>query len=210
LYTTRNISLRSTDLWFMPPDNLHMTALEVTHSKAMPEIEDLVQLMGERPIEAITDYTYTHRARLFEPLLSFDTAAIALSFLPAAGEALKNGRESKADEYTYHHLRRDLYDSCQNTGIDVGSRYVVPSAHLTIARFVTQDVYKEGKVAELVEGFDKINEDLRSKYWPEDKGGDQDNKDVVQWVVGEEKGLECRMGRLWYGGGQRVRLGEGS
>jgi hypothetical protein len=31
----------------------------------------------------------------------------------------------------------------------------------------------------------------------------------AEWLVGDGKGLDCREGALWYGGGQTVRLGKG-
>ena len=71
----------------MPRDNLHMTALEITHSKTAPEIDALVEQL--RPVlEEVTDYTLTHRSRLVKPMITYDAQAMALSFLPAAGEGL--------------------------------------------------------------------------------------------------------------------------
>ena len=119
----------------MPRDNLHITALEVTHSKTAPEIQKLVDGVRDK-IPAITDYTYTHRARLIKPLIGYDASALALSFVPAAGEGLHAGRTLEDDKFTYHHLRRDLFSLCRDAGVNVESRYVVPSSHLTIGRYV--------------------------------------------------------------------------
>ncbi|KAL8708397.1 MAG: hypothetical protein Q9220_006687 [cf. Caloplaca sp. 1 TL-2023] len=201
-------------LWLMPIERLHMTALEITFSLTAPEIDVIVEQMSPK-IQDITDYTFEHRARLNKPKLSYDTAAIALSFEPAAGEALPAGRPAAADTYTYHHLRRDLYNVARSTGVEVASRYVVPSAHLTIARFVTQkDIFKaeddstpdQARVQRLLHRLDIINSDLQEQYWPKDG---QQITSGEQWVVGEEKGLDCRKGTLWYGGGETVRLGKG-
>ncbi|KAL8952555.1 MAG: hypothetical protein Q9222_001545 [Ikaeria aurantiellina] len=201
-------------LWLMPLDRLHMTALEISFSLTAREIDAIVKQMSPK-IQDITDYTFEHRARLIKPKLSYDTAAIALSFEPAAGEALSSGRPSSADTYTYHHLRRDLYNLARSTGVEVASRYVVPSAHLTIARFVTQkDTAKVGdhgtpdpaRVQRLLDHLDIINDDLQNGYWPKDG---QQIKPGGQWVVGEEKGLDCRKGTLWYGGGKTIRVGKG-
>ncbi|KAK5168995.1 uncharacterized protein LTR77_006304 [Saxophila tyrrhenica] len=196
------------NLWIMPPENLHMTAMEVTHSLAAPEIEGLVETL--RPnIQSIADYAFTRRARLVKPLLSFDAQALALSFLPAAGEA---SRSTEEDQYTYHHLRRDLHNLITTSGVKVASRYVVPSAHLTIARFITKKDFQTGegevdleKVAKLVDVIEELNAWLRTEYWPEGRRF----KDGGEWIVGEEKGLECRKGTLWYGGGERIYLGKG-
>ena len=192
----------------MPPDCLHMTVLEIVHSKTAAEIEHLVTAM-ESKVPEITDFTYDHRARLVKPMLSYDAAAIALSFLPAAGEGCKT---DDTDAYTYHHLRRDMYGLCKSAGVEVASRYVVPSSHLTIARFVTQkDISGQdgngvdrGKLKGLVEKLEGINEALRAKYWSQDGMINEGS-----WIIGEEKGLDYRRGTLWYGGGHSHHVGRG-
>jgi hypothetical protein len=141
-------------LWTMPQDNLHMTAMEVTHSLTAPEIEALVETL-EPNVEAIANYT---------------------------------------------------------AGVKVASRYVVPSAHLTIGRFITKKDFETAngeidhtKVSQLVATIESINAWLQEEYWPTDgkiqEGG--------EWIIGQEKGLECRKGTLWYGGGERIHLGKG-
>ncbi|KAK7509876.1 RNA ligase/cyclic nucleotide phosphodiesterase [Phyllosticta citriasiana] len=223
------------NLWRMPLPSLHMTALEITHSQPPDAIPPLIATLRSH-MAAITSYTQTHRARLIKPLLSFDASALALSFLPAAGEGLvsspsdSNGtttdsagrpRGRNDDGYSYHHLRRDLYDLATRAGVHVDSRYVVSSAHLTIGRFIEAgDFFVDGdeakgvdraRVAALMQKVDEINAWLRSEYWPSDdaqKG--KGVRDGGEWVVGEGKGLDCRMGTLWYGsGGETVMLGEG-
>lgn len=208
------IFAKGLDLWLMPLDCLHMTALEITHSLTAPEIEDLVHTMNPK-IPDITDFTFTHRARLVRPMLSYDSAAIALSFVPAAGEDLSEDPADSSDSYTYHHLRRDLYHLCSNTGVAIASRYVVPSSHLTIARFVTQkDISKDGdenvpdplKTKKMIEKLEETNAWLQENFWP---ANGHEIGEGGQWIVGEERGLECRKGTLWYGGGEKVRLGKG-
>lgn len=198
----------------MPTECLHMTALEIDFSRTAEEIDEIVKTMSDK-IPEITDYPFAHQARLIKPMLSYDTAAIALSFVPAADESPSDGRHESADAYTYHHLRRDLYELSKSAGVEIASRYVVPSAHLTIGRFITQAdtaVSEENetpdplKVQRLLDQIEKINADLRDRYWP------KDNQRIMaggQWIVGQEKGLDCRKGTLWYGGGQTVRLGKG-
>ena len=187
----------------MPSSSLHMTTLEITHSQTPSTIASLLSTLAPS-IPSITDYTLTHHPRLLSPMLSYDTSAIALSFLPAAA--------SENDAYTYHHLRRDIYSMCEAAGVEIASRYTVPSAHLTIARFVTQqdilgDRGVEGaKVERLVERIEEVNRWLETEYWPREGNG---VKEGGEWVVGQEKGLDCRRGTLWYGGGETVRLGKG-
>lgn len=183
----------------MPPNSLHMTALEITHSLTAPEIEAFVTQM--QPILAtMANYTTTHRARLVKPVVSFDAQALALSFLPAAGEP---GRSLDEDKYSYHHLRRDLFAQAQAGGVKVGSRYVVPSAHLTIGRFIKPQDFE---MAALMRVVDELNAWLEKEFWPSENG----IMDGGEWVVGEEKGLEVRKGTLWYGSaGETVLLGVG-
>jgi len=199
----------------MPLLNLHLTALEITFSLTEPEIEAIVSNISPETIAEMTDYTYYHRARLIKPMLSYDGAALALSFLPAAGEGLlsttstisSGGRTKDDDMFTYHHLRRDLFNIAKKTGVSIDSRYVVPSSHITVGRFLTQEDHEgEGKMATWIEKIEEINKWLENEYWP--KEGEQIREDA-QWIVGQERGLDCREGALWYGGGSTVRIGRG-
>lgn len=196
----------SSSIWLMPLEHLHITTLEMAHSRTADEISDMVDVMGSK-IAEICNFLPDHRSRLVKPLVSFDASAIALSFLPAAGEDMRID-EGSSDAYTYHHLRRDLYDMCQRTGVPVASRYVVPSAHLTIARFVDQDIYKHSKMKELINALTSVNEDLQSRHWDQQARGGK-HASSLQWVVGEEKGLVCRKMRVWYGDGESHYEGRG-
>jgi len=196
----------------MPPERLHLTALEVTHSLTQPEIDSIVSTIGSGTIEKVTDYTYSHRARLIKPLISYDGQALALSFLPAAGEALSSspspadGRTNEDDSFTYHHLRKSLFDMT-NERFKINSRYVVPSSHVTIGRFLTQEDHDSSeKMERFLSKIEEINERFQREYWY--KEGDERSAEK-EWIVGSEKGLDCRQGRLWYGGGVTVRLGKG-
>jgi hypothetical protein len=201
-------------MWLMPQDNLHITALEITHSKTAEEIAALVSHIKPR-VQDFVDYTFNNRARLIKPQIGFDSSALALGFLPAAGEALANDRCAEDDAYTYHHLRRDLWNLCDAAGVEVGSRYVVPSAHLTIGRFITHEGFQKGgsedvvdaeKVRVLVRVIEETNQWLKETYWPKEDGSIAEGG---EWIVGEGKGLDCRFGTLWYGGGTTLRLGRG-
>jgi vesicle-fusing ATPase len=199
----------------MPIENLHMTAMEAVHSKTEAEIDHLVNIL-KPSCEPIADHPSIHRSRLIKPMLSFDAAAIALSFVPASGEVLPHGRTFEDDKYTYHHFRRDLHTMITKAGVEVGSRYVVPSAHLTIARFnspnvfggdpldpaPTMDMHSRKKWLNEIK---LINDWLEVEFWPNAEG-----KILAggEWIVGDEKGLDFRRGRLWYGGGETVYLGK--
>lgn len=197
----------------MPLTNLHLTALELTHSLTEPEIIIMISELGLSAINSMTDYTYDHRARLIKPMISYDGAALALSFLPAAGEGLlttksnsSDGRTQEDDKFTYHHLRRDLFNIAKQT-VPINSRYVVPSSHITVGRFLTQEDHDSAEKMELfINKIDEINTWLQEEYWPKDDGK---RREEGEWIVGQEKGLDFRQGALWYGGGTTVRLGKG-
>lgn len=162
-----------------------MTALEITHSRTAAEIEDLVQKLLPQ-MEKMIDLPRSKGGVLLgQPMVSFDAQALALSFLPLPEQ---NG------SYTYHHLRRDLWD-LSSEKVPVGSRYVVPSAHITLGRFLGTNVEAKA-VVDVVEGINK---------WLEEEFGGKKG----EWKVGEEVGLCFRKGRLWYGGGETVGLGKG-
>jgi hypothetical protein len=186
----------------MPASALHITTLEITHSHPSPSLLDPYLAALHPIIPTLINLTKTHHPRLTRPLLSYDTAGIALSFLPSTSE-------SESQPSSYHHLRHDIYSLCTSppphgAGITIQSRYVVPSAHLTIARFVTQsDHDTPQKRAAWVERIEEVNDWLEREYGP--YGG-------FEWVVGGpegEKGLVVRKGRLWYGGGETAGEGEG-
>jgi len=197
----------------MPRDNLHITVLEVTHSKTASEIKNIVEPI-RKSLPAISDYTHNNRSRLIKPLIGFDASALALSFVPAAGEGLHADRKAEDDNYTYHHLRRDVFGLLRNAGAQIESRYVVPSSHLTIGRFITtkdftdeKGVHDPAKMKVFLDKVEEINGWLEQEFWPEHNGG------VIpeggEFNVGEETGMHCRSGTLWYGGGDEICRGEG-
>ncbi|KJX92159.1 hypothetical protein TI39_contig5904g00002 [Zymoseptoria brevis] len=201
------------NLWLMPSSNLHMTALEVTHSRTPAEIDPLVEQISPH-LETIFALPHTHRVELVKPCLSFDAQAIALSFVPAATSCSSSPADSEFEQEapTYHHLRRDLHALLTSqANMSIASRYITPSAHLTIARFIeasdlldpsTGEVDR-GKVEKLVETIEGVNRWLEDEYWALGR------EMGARWVVGEERGLEVKRGKVWYGGGERVGVGEG-
>ncbi|EPE08298.1 ureidoglycolate hydrolase [Ophiostoma piceae UAMH 11346] len=216
----------SPNIWVMPLQRMHMTALEIVHSLTPEESKAVVDTTSPG-IPGIVNYTYAHRARLVKPMISYDLAAVALSFVPAADEPhaspspippVTEEEASPPSSYTYHHLRRDLFDKAKETGVEVASRYVVPSAHITLARFMDTKEYAtpEARLA-WVEALEALNEWLEKEVWDSvwaDAEGKQallppHRRFVGEWVVGQERGLDARTGALWYGGGRSVMVGEG-
>ncbi|GAQ06880.1 hypothetical protein ALT_4201 [Aspergillus lentulus] len=195
------------NIWLTPPDFLHTTVLEIASSRTSLEVDSFVSHIEKSGvISDLVNYTFNHRARLVKPVVSFDAAAMALSFVPAAGEPSRWSRSAEDDKYTYHHLRRDLYAGVAATGLQLKPRYLVPSAHITIARFITHDgflleklgpvgepVYDRERVAALVDKIEQINQTIQAKYWP---GENRTVSAGAEWVVGEETGLEVCKGPL--------------
>ncbi|RAK95190.1 uncharacterized protein BO80DRAFT_450441 [Aspergillus ibericus CBS 121593] len=210
----------ASSVWFTPPEQLHMTTLEIASCRPEPEIEGLVShLQDHGVVPELVDFLFHHRTRLVKPMVSYDATAMALSFVPAAGEETTTAHNIENDGYTYHHLRRDVSSIVTATGLQTRPRYIALSAHITIARFITQDGFvlenpnhaggetvDHARVAALVERVEKINEKLRQKYWFREDG-------VIsrkgEWLVGEERGLEFCKGTSFYGGGDAVLVGKG-
>ncbi|QKX59063.1 uncharacterized protein TRUGW13939_06193 [Talaromyces rugulosus] len=186
------------DMWFMPQENLHITVLELVHSTTEPEMNKLVSaLLKDGAAERIANLTLQYRPRLIKPMVSYDAAAIALSFVPAAGEG--EGNTAGDDKFTYQHLRRDVFDQAKAAGVTPASRYAVPSAHLTLGRFINQNGFQDGagtfdndKVKRVIDTIEGINARLEAQYWPSASGIPTGG----EWTVGQEKGLDFRRGRL--------------
>lgn len=194
----------------MPLENLHITIFELVHSVTEPEMEAIIAPLHETgAAEEIVNLPLRHRIRLTKPMVSYDASAMALSFVPAAGEGSSS---ISSDQYTYHHLRREVYDRTVAAGVKPVSRYIVPSAHLTIARFITQDGFVDDsgqvdrtRVRVLIEKIEELNARLEAEYWPKEDGS---IKVGGEWILGQEKGVDFRKGRLWYGGGENVLVGK--
>jgi hypothetical protein len=71
---------------------------------------------------------------------------------------------------------------------------------------VTQaDHDSKEKMVAYIKCAEEVNAWLQKEYWPTAAG----IKEGGEWIVGQEKGLDCRKGALWYGGGETVHLGKG-
>jgi hypothetical protein len=182
--------------------------------------------MGPDAIARLTDFTLAHRARLVKPLIGYQgDSSLVLFFVPAAGEGLDKvsgaGQTDGEDHdggYTFHHLRRDLFDVCVATGMRVRDRGMLETADVCITRLVVDDdVFRAREIGEpglrldaeklvqFVASLEKINCWLREMYWPSEDG-------ILpggEWVVGQEVGLALRSGTIWFGGGEVVADGKG-
>lgn len=164
-------------------------------------------------LPAITTHTFFNRCRLVKPQISFDLSAFALSFVPASGESTvspppgadTDPKIEAKDDYTYHHLRRDIFDKIQECGIKVGSRYQVPSAHITLGRFLSNNNHDTPeKRKKWIEAIENVNK------WLVEEVHEKNNQDFLgEWIVGQQAGLDARSGALWYGGGRTIQVGEG-
>ncbi|KAF4125748.1 Ureidoglycolate hydrolase [Geosmithia morbida] len=202
------------NVWLMPTYRMHMTTLELAFCKTPEEIADLVSTLRTSMV-SVASYTHTHRTRLVRPTISYDLSAFALSFLPAAEtDAVASPPPSapdtavdvvRNDAYSYHHLRRDIFDSVQRAGVEVGSRYQVPSAHITLGRYLTdEDHDTPDKRRAWVQAIDHVNAWLEKDVWDA-----RDARFLGEWMVGQERGLDMRAGTLWYGAGRTITMGEG-
>ncbi|KAI0538138.1 RNA ligase/cyclic nucleotide phosphodiesterase [Xylaria digitata] len=209
----RRLKEAAPDIWLMPQHRMHATTLELAFCRTADEIEDIKETI-KPAIPTIASYTYQHRARLVKPIISYDLAAFAVSFLPAAGEPVVSPAPvapdnaavlKQGDSYSYHHLRKDMWSQAKAAGIAVESRYIVPSAHITLGRYLTQkDHATPEQRKKWVSAIDEINEWLEREVW-----GKPDSEFIGEWVVGQEKGIDVRVGNLWYGGGRTILAGEG-
>ncbi|CAI4212261.1 unnamed protein product [Parascedosporium putredinis] len=176
-------------------------------------------------IPALVNYAYANRTRLVKPMVSYDATGVALTFVPAAGEPRTSRDPDPAgipdfaptnqqhlrqapvdcDEYTYHHLRRDVYKiitSCFPSAPE--ARYQYPSAHITLGRYLALEDYSTPEKRERwIAAVDDINRWLEEEVWTDR------SEFVGEWILGHEKGLEVRAGMLWYGGGRMIMAGEG-
>ncbi|KAI8821658.1 RNA ligase/cyclic nucleotide phosphodiesterase [Fimicolochytrium jonesii] len=172
------------NIWIVPGSYLHLTVLEIAHSRTPEEIASLVEVL--RPhFGRIKDCLAGQSSRLVHPQLSFDAGAIALSFVPDVSAS-----------YTHHHLRRDVSEAVRKSRTPLKARYVVPTAHITVARFVSiSDFGRDGqptdlaRVAKWIRTIEEINRELKSEVWSQPSSS---------WEIGPES-LTAFFGTNWYG-----------
>lgn len=163
-------------IWVMPRDCQHMSLLEIIHSVTPLEVDNLLKDLKPN----LGQILHLDRGTtLCRPLVCFDASAVALTFIPI-----------DTDPYTYTHMRADIFDRVSQS-VPIESRYQVPSAHITLIRFVEK--ITGNKVKLFLDTIDRINRKLEHS--------------TVTWTVGSEHGLWCQCGRIWYGGGWTEHTG---
>ncbi|KAI1863200.1 uncharacterized protein JN550_009726 [Neoarthrinium moseri] len=189
------LQMMAPGLWIAPASWLHMTVVEIVHSQPDDVVKQtVIQLL--QCLSALVNLVLEHPVVLGRPQLNYDDATVTMTFVPI-GER----------EYTYLHLRRDIANMCTEHGVEVGSRYFTTSSHITIVRFVdSAGLETRASRKAWVEKIEGLNSELREKYWRRNLG--EGPSKAGQWMIGAERGLEVRKGRLWYGGGETVQYGK--
>ncbi|KZT21047.1 hypothetical protein NEOLEDRAFT_798004 [Neolentinus lepideus HHB14362 ss-1] len=170
-------------IWLMPEPCLHMTSMEWFHSVDNVTIHKLVDKIPVNVAHSISAGPKVP-IHLDTPVLSFDRNALAITFLPS----LKTN-----EGYTYLHYRRDLLDaaaSVDDPDLVIYMRYALPSAHITIARFI-EPLSPENKGRGWVEALEKVDREVVRP---------QTN---LIWTLRGPTIL--RAGTVWYGGGFAVK-----
>ncbi|KAF7798307.1 hypothetical protein EIP86_009528 [Pleurotus ostreatoroseus] len=180
-------------IWFPPPDAQHMTVFEIASGLTAPALRPVIDAL--RPHAAALTSPYLACApssasaaktapALDTPTLNVDLSGIALSFLPAASNAGEGTRAPSILD-----LRAAMWDTAARAGVLAAPRYALPSAHVTVGRFVS---HKGGEGPGMerkawVRLLDEINGELEG--W---KGVWRVEKMVLRGEVS------------WYGGGVDV------
>ncbi|KAL2808185.1 RNA ligase/cyclic nucleotide phosphodiesterase [Aspergillus granulosus] len=183
------------DLHLIPPTDIHLSVIELSHRHSVPHLRSVYNQVGVAELKRLLDVPQARyradncAARLVKPMVMFDKVGVAVGFVPAE------------DDYTHHHLRNQLHTVALSTGVSIDTCYTAPLAHITVGRFVGNAFFeafdqggtteiKRDRMDEWVSLIRQINEDLQREHW-----GD------LSWVVGGEKGLEVQLGYVKFGRG---------
>ncbi|KAG8989004.1 hypothetical protein FRB94_001781 [Tulasnella sp. JGI-2019a] len=171
-FQERLLTLAGDSIWCPEPHALHMTIYEVTHSRTSDDLELYLNRIRQHR-EGLFDLPFD-KVTLDAPLVNFDASAVAFSFLPLDSP------------YSYQHLRSDVFQRLSKIGVTWEGRYILPSAHITIARFISTDFLQATTMQKWVELIDQLSAEC------------EDSKET--WNLGE--GIaEISTGRSWYGHG---------
>ena len=119
-------ALAGNALWLPPPSQLHLTLYEIIHSRTYEQLQPLVAAVRTHGGQLLTGLPLD-RVMVDAPLLNYDQAAVAVTFLPVDGVV---------DGCDIGQLRAQVEERLTAAGIKVDQRYVPSSAHVTIARFI--------------------------------------------------------------------------
>jgi hypothetical protein len=184
-------------LHMIPAEDMHLSVVEISHRHTIHFLRNVYSFIGDELLGKLLSTLDGQPPVLIKPMLLFDRSGVALSFVPALAEN------------TYHHLRTRLHTMLLETGMAIDTCYTAPIAHVTIARFVEDTLFKPSLYGpktkeEQVRAWDDlisaVNRDLRRKYW-----GDRDGAGF-EWAVGKELGLEAQLGYIKFGRPRRIAL----
>lgn len=173
LQSTILSSISSPDALFPIPESwLHLTALEICHTKPADEVERLAKLVTPALSKAIeiADSGLT----LYKPMVSFDQRAIALSFIS----------KPPTSQTTYREALFNVVQDNTPPEVSPSSRYSAPSAHITMIRFI--DNLAPTQVQALTSTIESINKEIAES--------------PIEWVF-KPGTSHCHYGRTWYGNG---------
>jgi hypothetical protein len=176
---TQIAALVGQDFYSMPASHLHMAMVELAHRHTLEYLHSISSALGAARLQKMLDLIHTlpNKPRLVSPRLSVDAMGVALTFLPCS-----------AQTYTYHDLKAEMHGVALESGGEFDMCYTVPSAHVTLGRFVGDEFFASREARqEFVELVEKMNEELGTGRAMED------------WVLCEEGSLELQAGYLKFG-----------
>jgi hypothetical protein len=157
-------------IWLAPAAWLHMTVLEIVHSSPhdtiVSSIDQILAGDGVRQLEQIQGF------EVDSPQLIVDRGGMVISFLPTDNRVINCKQQ-------VHELVTKVL------GINVVPRYVVPSCHVTVARFAK--ALEDLDVQQLISFVTATNEELKSSNF--------------SW---RSYTLEYSYGHNWYGNGTKL------
>ncbi|KAL2825472.1 RNA ligase/cyclic nucleotide phosphodiesterase [Aspergillus cavernicola] len=192
---TRLSNLVGPDLHVIPPDDIHLSVIELSHRHSVSHLRSVYNKVGVSELERLLDVPRVEHnanqstARLVKPMIMFDKVGVAVGFIPAE------------DSFTHHHLRNQLHTMALATGVSIDTCYTAPLAHVTVGRFIDNAFFevsdqsasieaKKNRMERWVNLIQQINEDLQREHWSD-----------LSWVVGGEKALEVQLGYVKFGRG---------
>jgi len=107
------------DQYYYPPSDLHLTLVEICHSRSLEETSNLADSIRTKLRDVVASLP---APRLMSPMLGFDARACAVNFFPADG--------------TLRSVRQSIREQLVKLRVAIDSRYEPQSAHLTIMRYI--------------------------------------------------------------------------